>query len=93
MSHYGNQQIAHAEAALQAGRPYEKSNEGHSQMFDNVKELEQHHEKEFAHGATKKSRGEQMDERLAEEDRETVQRMDQAHKQSEEAHQHKHKAE
>jgi hypothetical protein len=93
MSHYGNQEIARAETALQAGRPYEKSNEGHNQMFDNVKELQEHHNKEFAHGATKKSRGEQLDEQLAEQDRETVQRMDQAHKQSEQAHQHKHKAE
>ncbi|CAO3653827.1 unnamed protein product [Mucor fragilis] len=93
MSHYGNSEIAHAEAALQAGRPYEKSNEGHNQMFDNVKELEKHHQKEFAHGATKKSRGEQMDEQLAEEDRETIQRKEQAHKQSEQAHQPKHKHE
>ncbi|OAC98351.1 hypothetical protein MUCCIDRAFT_115267 [Mucor lusitanicus CBS 277.49] len=75
MSHHGNSEIAHAEAALQAGRPYEKSTEGHNQMFDN------------------KSRGEQMDEQLAEEDRETIQRMEQAHKQREQAHQPKHKHE
>ncbi|KAI8637114.1 hypothetical protein BD408DRAFT_425123 [Parasitella parasitica] len=92
MSHNGKQQIAHAEAALNAGRVDEKSNRGHNQMFDTLKELEDHHRKEFAHGATKKSRGELMDEQLAEEDRETVQKMEQAHMQREQAHQHKHKS-
>lgn len=85
-SHKGPSNIAHAEAALGAGRPYEKAMDGHNEMFSSVKELEEHNKKQFAHGHTmKQSRGDRIDSQLAEEDKETIERMNQAHRQREEA--------
>ncbi|KAI8086895.1 uncharacterized protein B0P05DRAFT_532799 [Gilbertella persicaria] len=86
MSYRGNQDISHAEAALGAGRPYEKSNEGHNQMFDSMKELEAHHAKHTGHPPGKQSRGERIDQELAEEDKQTIEKKNQAHMQSEQAH-------
>lgn len=93
MSHHGFSEIAHAEAALGAGRPYENSNEGHNKMFDNLKDLEEYNRKHFGHDASKPSRGERIDQELAEEDKETVEKMNEAHKKKEEQkhHHHNHK--
>lgn len=94
MSHKAPSQIAHAEAALGAGRPYEKANEGHNEMFNDVKQLEEYNQKHFGHEPSKASRGERIDEELAEEDKETIEKMNEAHKKKEEAkHKHHHKAE
>jgi hypothetical protein len=90
MSHRGNQQVAHAEAALGAGRPYEKSNEGHNAMFNDMKELEKHNAQEYGHPAGKQSRGERIDQELDQEDKATVERMNQSHQQKEESSQSKH---
>lgn len=85
-SHTGPSNVAHAEAALGAGRPYEKAMEGHNEMFNSVKELEEHNKKQFAHGHNmKQSRGERIDSELAEEDKETVEKMNEAHRRREEA--------
>lgn len=87
MSQQNKPQIAHVEAALGAGRAYEKSNEGHSEMFSNIKELEKEHQKQAAHGSKmKQSRGEQMDQELANEDKQTIERMNKAHEQREQSH-------
>lgn len=82
--HKGNSEIAHAEAALGAGRPYEKSNEGHNQMFSDIKELNQHH-KESDHNPSKQSRGERIDHELEQQDRETIEKMNQLRQKKEEA--------
>ncbi|GAA5799924.1 hypothetical protein EDC94DRAFT_512136 [Helicostylum pulchrum] len=88
MSHKGSSEISHAEAALGAGRPYENSHEGHNKMFDSFKDLEEYNKTHFGHEASKSSRGERIDQELAEEDKETVEKMNEAHKQKEEAKQH-----
>ncbi|KAI8080353.1 hypothetical protein BDF21DRAFT_418865 [Thamnidium elegans] len=93
MSHKGPSEISHAEAALGAGRPYENSNEGHNKMFDNYKDLEEHNRKNFGHEASKPSRGERIDQELAEEDKETVEKMDEAHQKKEEAKNNRHNKE
>ncbi|OBZ85574.1 hypothetical protein A0J61_06372 [Choanephora cucurbitarum] len=85
MSH-GKQNISHVETAYMAGRPYEKSTEGHNQMFDDMKQLEEHHQKHTGHPAGKLSRGERIDQELAEEDKQTIERKEQAQKQREQAH-------
>lgn len=90
MSHRGNQQISHAEAALGAGRSYEKPREGHNEMFDNVKELHNYNTENYGHHASKESRGERIDQELEQEDKATIGRMTRAQKQREEAAQNKH---
>jgi hypothetical protein len=84
VSHKGKSDVAHAETALCAGRPYEKSNEGHNQMFSDMKELEQHNSKEFGHNTSKQSRGERIDHELEEEDRKIVEKMNEARQKREE---------
>lgn len=88
MSHKGFSEISHAEAALGAGRPYEKANEGHNKMFDSFKDLEEYNKTHFGHEASKPSRGERIDQELAEEDKETVEKMNEAHKKKEDAKNH-----
>lgn len=90
VSHTGNSQIAHAEAALGAGRPYEKAHEGHNEMFNSVKELEAHHNGQ-GHVSNKQSRGERIDNELEQEDKKIIEKMNEAHKQKEEAHKHHNK--
>lgn len=89
VSHKGNSEIAHAEAALGAGRPYEKPNEGHNEMFNTVKELEEHNKKAYGHSSNKQSRGERIDQELQEEDKRTIEKMNEAHKKKEESKHHK----
>lgn len=85
ISHKGPSNIARAETALGAGRPYEKSGEGHNEMFNTVKELEEHNKKQFGHDSHNQSRGERIDNELNEEDKRTIERMNEAQKRKEEA--------
>jgi hypothetical protein len=91
MSHYGNPDIAHSEAALGAGRPYEKkSREGHDQMFDDVKDLAKHNAEQYGHNPDRQSRGKRIDQELEKEDKDIIDRQNQAREQKEESHRSKH---
>jgi hypothetical protein len=86
MSHHAKAQVSHAEAALGAGRAYEKSNEGRNEMFNNIKELEQEHSRQAAHGSSmKESRGKRIDKELANEDKKLIEKMNEAHERREES--------
>lgn len=81
-------QISHAEAALMSGRPYEKANVGHDKMYDTFGELETAHKEQHKHGVTNtQSRDNRIDQELAAEDKEILERKNESRRQRE---QHKH---
>ncbi|KAI7904202.1 uncharacterized protein BX663DRAFT_504278 [Cokeromyces recurvatus] len=92
MSHResANFKVAHAEAALGAGRPYEKAQRGQPEMYDSMKELEEQHAKQYSHGPSHESRGQRIDKELEQEDKETIKKMDQAYNQRHNEQQQQH---
>ncbi|KAI8887468.1 hypothetical protein K501DRAFT_149793, partial [Backusella circina FSU 941] len=77
-------QIAHAEAALGAGRKYENPSEGQNQMYDNFEDLVKENERQYGHSSNQESRGARIDRELEKEDKETVERMNEQQAQKEE---------
>ncbi|KAG1452586.1 hypothetical protein G6F56_007779 [Rhizopus delemar] len=74
--HHQKANVSHAEAALNAGRPYEKQ-KSHGEMFDTYQELQEHNR--MSHGSTMgQSRGSRVDQELAAEDEETISKMNKA---------------
>ncbi|ORZ03068.1 hypothetical protein BCR43DRAFT_482682 [Syncephalastrum racemosum] len=71
-AHEGGSTVAHAESAMAAGKPYEAPNEGHNQMFDNFEDHQKHRHQEYGTHANKPSRGAEVDQELAEEEQEIV---------------------
>lgn len=62
--------IAHTEAALMAGKPYESSHEGHNKQYDTFEEY-LHNADHMKHEGTP-SRGARIDRELENEDREQI---------------------
>ncbi|KAG0785406.1 hypothetical protein G6F57_009360 [Rhizopus arrhizus] len=73
--------ISHAEAALGAGRAYEKQ-KGHNQMYDDYKDQQTANERK--HGVTNsESRGHRIDRELEAADQEIIDRKNEAREQRE----------
>jgi hypothetical protein len=66
--------IAHAETALMAGKPYEAPHEGHNKQYDTYEEYlnNAHHMKHEG----RPSRGARIDQELANQDQEEIARQD-----------------
>jgi hypothetical protein len=94
MSHHNKDkysQIAHAEAALGAGRKYENPSEGQNQMYDNFQDLVKENERQYGHSSNQESRGTRIDRELEQEDKETIERMNEQQAQREERKQEQHR--
>lgn len=66
--------VAHTEAALMAGKPYESSHEGHNKQYDTFEEY-LHNVDHMKHEGTP-SRGARIDRELENEDREQIAQKD-----------------
>ncbi|KAI9271338.1 hypothetical protein BY458DRAFT_474797 [Sporodiniella umbellata] len=77
MSHHQKANVSHTEAALSAGRSYEKHKD-HGIMYDTYQELQEANKKFHGH-ANGESRGARIDHELATEDQATIEKMNKSH--------------